>query len=228
VDDINNIVVPPVPVNFTVINPADGSKVPFAFVEFDLTGAPGMFSASYDPTIPGGLSDFILILDRPQGDTLKLGWAFRAQFDSSRSPYQAGDTVTIVTFKAFSRNDVYEFTTKGQRMDQQKAKSELDKIKVVPNPYVAAATWEERNPFPTGRGQRSIHFTHLPQRCTIRIFNVSGELVARIDHDSELLDGTAEWNVLTRDQLQVAYGVYIYHVEAPGIGEKVGKFAIIK
>lgn len=52
--------------------------------------------------------------------------------------------------------------------------------------------------------------------------------MATIEHDSNLLDGTAEWDVLTRDQLQLAYGIYIYHVEAPGIGEKVGKFAIIK
>lgn len=229
IDDFNFIVTPAIPVNFKVIDPnANNARVQFAFFELDQTGGPGVFSASYDPNFPGGLSDYILILDRYAGDTLKISWAFRAQFDSARSAYRAGDTITIVTYKAFGRNDVYEFTTTAQRFDQAKAKSELDKIKVVPNPYVAAASWEERNPFPTGRGQRSIHFTHLPQRCTIRIFTVSGELVARIDHDSELLDGTAEWDVLSRDQLQVAYGVYIYHVEAPGIGEKVGKFAIIK
>ncbi len=227
IDDINAIVVPAIPVNFTVVDPATNTRVPFAFLELEPTVGPGIFSAVYDPNFPGGISDYIFLLDR-QNDTLRLGWAFRAQFDSARSPYQAGDTVTITTHKAFSRNDVYEFTTTAQRVDRQKAKSELDKIKVVPNPYVAAATWEERNPFPTGRGQRSIHFTHLPQRCTIRIYTISGELVARIDHESELLDGTAEWNVLTRDQLQVAYGIYIYHVDAPGIGEKVGKFAIIK
>jgi len=33
---------------------------------------------------------------------------------------------------------------------------------------------------------------------------------------------------LTRDNLSVAYGIYIYHIDAPGVGEKVGKFAIIK
>ena len=229
IDDVNFIEVPAIPVNFTVRDPnANNARVRFAFFEQEGTGGPGVFSASYDPNIPGGLSDYILILDRYEGDTLKLSWACRALFDSARTAYRAGDTMTLVTYKAFSRRDVYEFSTIAQRIDQQKAKSELDKIKVVPNPYVAAATWEEHNPFPTGRGQRSIHFTHLPQRCTIRIYTVSGELVATIEHDSDLLDGTAEWNVLTRDQLQLAYGIYIYHVEAPGIGEKVGKFAIIK
>ena len=99
---------------------------------------------------------------------------------------------------------------------------------MVPNPYIAAASWEERNPFNTGRGPRSLRFNHLPQACTIRIYTVSGELVATIHHQSGLLDGSAEWNLLSRDNLAVSYGVYIYHVDAPGIGEKVGKFAVIK
>ena len=36
------------------------------------------------------------------------------------------------------------------------------------------------------------------------------------------------WNLLTKDNLSLAYGVYIYHVDAPGIGEHIGKFAVIK
>jgi len=28
--------------------------------------------------------------------------------------------------------------------------------------------------------------------------------------------------------MQLAYGVYIFHVEAPGVGEYVGRFAVIK
>jgi len=36
------------------------------------------------------------------------------------------------------------------------------------------------------------------------------------------------WNLLNRDGLGVSYGVYIAHIEAPGIGEKLIKFAIIK
>jgi hypothetical protein len=73
-----------------------------------------------------------------------------------------------------------------------------------------------------------LHFTRLPRRCTIRIYTVSGELVNTIYHDSDILDGTADWNMLTRDNLQIAYGVYIYHVDAGELGEKVGKFAVIK
>jgi hypothetical protein len=52
--------------------------------------------------------------------------------------------------------------------------------------------------------------------------------VATIDHNSSVTDGTAIWDLLTRDRLSVSYGIYIYHVDAPGIGEKIGKFAVIK
>jgi hypothetical protein len=34
--------------------------------------------------------------------------------------------------------------------------------------------------------------------------------------------------MLTKDNLEISYGIYLYHVEAPGVGEKVGKFAVIK
>ena len=104
----------------------------------------------------------------------------------------------------------------------------MDDIKVVPNPYLAASRFETFNPFTRGRGPRQIRFTHLPQECTIRIYTVNGELVDTIEHNSALDDGSAEWDLLTKDNLDVAYGIYIYHVEAPGVGAKTGKFAIIK
>tara|TARA_B100000073_G_scaffold43776_1_gene32628 strand:+ start:1778 stop:1912 length:135 start_codon:yes stop_codon:yes gene_type:complete len=33
---------------------------------------------------------------------------------------------------------------------------------------------------------------------------------------------------LTEDNLSAAYGMYIYHVDALNIGEKIGKLAIVK
>lgn len=110
----------------------------------------------------------------------------------------------------------------------EQAKVDLNNIKVVPNPYLANALWEPKNPYSSGRGPRSIHFTHLPSKCTIRIFTVNGELVKEINHDNNMNDGTAEWNLLTKDNLSASYGIYIYHVDAPGVGTKAGKFAIIK
>lgn len=210
----------PQPVNFTVFNLTDSVKVPFAFWEID--GSDGIFSANYLET------DLVIFMDGSEIPGTKSSWAFKVVYDTLHRNPAAGDVVTLFTRKPFLSNVIFEFTTDSARINQQLAKNDLDQIKVVPNPYVATAIWEGRNFFTTGRGSRAIHFNHLPKDCTIRIFTVSGELVDVIEHHSLMDDGSAEWDVLTRDNLNISYGVYIYHVDAPGIGEKIGKFAIIK
>jgi hypothetical protein len=219
-------------VNFKVFNTLENKQLDFIFFENDTdhgpdsAHGPGYFSAGrsgFDL-----LTDYIILLERDARDSLAITWSVNLGFDSLLTMPKAGDTLTLVLSKLFRKEDVFEFTTTAQRVDRAAAKSDLEKIKVVPNPYVAAATWEEKNPYTSGRGPRAIHFNHLPQVCTIRIFTVSGELVTTLNHDAPMNDGTEEWNLLTRDNLSAAYGVYIYHVDAPGVGEKVGKFAIIK
>jgi hypothetical protein len=144
---------------------------------------------------------------------------------------QSGDVLKVVIKTPFRNGDVYQFTTKAAHVDRQIAKTELGDIAVVPKPYVAAARWEPPRLYASGRGERRLYFIHLPARCTIRIYTMSGELVQTLEHGedgSNLLDGDEPWDLKTKDGLDIAPGVYIFHVDAPGIGEKVGKFAIIK
>ena len=124
--------------------------------------------------------------------------------------------------------DVYELETKAAFVDKAQATNELDDIGVVPNPYIAAASFEPRNLFREGRAERRISFIHLPPRCTIRIFTVTGFLVDTIEHDSAVNDGAETWDLVSKDGMDIAYGLYIYHVDAPGIGQKIGKFAVVK
>jgi hypothetical protein len=218
------------PVNFKVFNVSEDKFIDFAFLDFDHSGPcpNGCFSSN-----GYALADRIIFLEPSATDTtLSPTWWFYSQrVDTSTTDLvfpEAGDTAVISIIKPFLSSDVFRFVAKKGYIDNAQAKEDLDNIKVVPNPYMANALWEEKNPYSSGRGPRSIHFTHLPNNCTIRIFTVSGELVQEIQHDSNLIDGTAEWDLLTKDRLAAAYGVYIYHVDAPGIGTKVGKFAIIK
>jgi hypothetical protein len=224
----SDVTLPSMPVNFRVFNISEQKKIKFAFFDIEPTGGPGVFGAGQVGTRIR--SDVIIFLETDQADSLITTWSFAAKYDPALTAPASGDTASIVLAKLFRASDVFEFTTVAQTIDLTLAKHGLDRIKVVPNPYVAAATWEERNPFSTGRGPRAIHFNHLPPKCTIRIYNVGGDLVATLHHDvgADIIDGTEEWNLLTRDNLSVAYGVYIYHVDAPGIGEKIGKFAVIK
>ena len=98
---------------------------------------------------------------------------------------------------------------------------------MVPNPYLEAASFEPSRFNVSGRGERRLEFRGLPAGCTIRIYTVRGDLVQTLRHDGSDA-GFVAWNLRTKDNLEVAPGLFIYQVEAPGIGTSIGKFAIIK
>jgi hypothetical protein len=139
-----------------------------------------------------------------------------------------GDKFLISTTKAFISGDYFTYSTKPSLVDNQLAGQQLGDIKVVPNPYISAATWEARNLNSTGRGERRIDFIHLPAVCTIRIYTLAGALVKTLQKDSGFDDGTLSWDLITEDGMDAAYGVYVYHLDSPDVGETIGKFALIK
>jgi hypothetical protein len=149
-----------------------------------------------------------------------------------------GDIFLINTFKPFRgeygdsldpiMGDIFEFTTQAATIDKQQAKSGLDQIAVVPNPYMVSATWEPKSLFSTGRGARMVEFIHLPKECTIRIYTVRGYLVDTIYHSKDMNDGSEFWDLRTKEGRDIAYGLYIFHIDAPGLGETIGKFAVVK
>jgi hypothetical protein len=217
---------PGIPVNFTVINTLTNKKVPFGFREIDTTrGGAGVFSFN----LTRRQSDEIIFL---QLDDTVAGWWVRVTISAptqadSLTP-QPGDVLTLNLTHPFLSSDTYEFTMSGAQVNNELAKTDMDRIRVVPNPYIITNSWEPQNPYTTGRGERQLHFTHLPRRCTIRIFSVRGQLVTTLEHDSPLEDGTEIWNMLSKDNLEISYGIYIYHVTAEGVGERTGKFVVMK
>ncbi len=242
---ISFVKLPAKAVNFQVFNLSEGRKpVQFAFAE--VHGNDGKFSI--DPK-NSNLTDVIMFLEPNSKGKLVYTWQLilNLQPQNGRNP-EAGDVLDLYLKKPFLSSDVYRFKMRSEALSKDLARDQLDRIRVVPNPYIAAESWEPFNTYSSGRGPREIHFINLPPQCTIRIFNVSGELIAKLEHnsgvnnateingldrltdgsDSGLNNGTAIWNLLSKDNLEIAYGVYLYHVSAPGIGEKTGTFAIIK
>jgi len=142
-------------------------------------------------------------------------------------PPQPGDEFRIATNKPFRTGEYFEFRTKAPALDRAKEVSDLRKIAVVPNPYVGTASWEPQTTT-VGRGERRIFFIHLPRECTIRIYTISGRLVQMLRHSSTIDDGQEPWNLVSRDGMDIAFGVYVYHVDAPGIGSYIDKFAVLK
>jgi hypothetical protein len=66
----------------------------------------------------------------------------------------------------------------------------------------------------------------LPKKAKIKIYTLSGDLVTIIekDDDSQFIN----WNLKNHNNLFVASGMYIAHIDMPGLGEKkILKIAII-
>jgi hypothetical protein len=101
------------------------------------------------------------------------------------------------------------------------------RVWVVPNPYRAHAPWD-RPPVPGDVFARHVDFMGLPRaRSVIRIYTMAGDLVARVDHDGSSGSGQARWDLISRNGQDVASGVYLFTVEAPGLHD-VGRFVVLR
>jgi len=123
------------------------------------------------------------------------------------------------------------------------------KVYVFPNPYRVEARWD------VGEKVRDhyLWFTNLPERCTLRIYTLSGDLVFSTEFDASSYHGqgargvydptreldvkaptlsgtTYAWNMITREDQAAATGLYLFSVEDKS-GKRpryVGKFLIVK
>jgi len=122
-------------------------------------------------------------------------------------------------------------------------KSALDLIKIVPNPYYGSSAYETNN-----RTENKIKITNLPNKCTIKIFSMNGTLIRTIKRDvsgqedltigkagtgQDIIQGkrsaSVDWDLKNQSNITVASGLYIFHIDAPGIGEKILKwFGVVR
>jgi hypothetical protein len=114
------------------------------------------------------------------------------------------------------------------------AKSALDSINVVPNPYYAYSDYDKK-PF-----DNRIKIVNLPSNCTVSIYTPNGTLIRKLYRDvSNLSEGTSvggdiqnpltfdatiDWDLRNEKGVPIASGIYLIHVEAPGLGERTLKW----
>ena len=113
----------------------------------------------------------------------------------------------------------YGFTTKDiatEKANNETAKSALDLITVVPNPYYAYSDYE------TSQLDNRVKIVNLPENCTIHIYSVNGTLVRTITKDNSMT--SVDWDLKNQANIPISSGTYLIHIDAPGIGEKVIKF----
>jgi hypothetical protein len=151
---------------------------------------------------------------------------FKLRVNSEFAFYKAEEVATIGYPK-------YQFDLTG-KPDYDVTEVEvgaLDNIRAVPNPYNAFSAYENT------KNQAAIRITNLPPKCVITIYSIDGRLIRRYNRDvvypwsPDNRDNTfdqaityQEWDLRSTTGVPVSSGVYLIHISAPGIGEKVIKW----
>ncbi|WP_317899969.1 hypothetical protein [Aurantibacillus circumpalustris] len=182
----------------------------------------------------------------------RYGWSGIANLPYAAQPYGTVNTLLSVNNPSLLTDDIkksdvqnnnfpmYTFNTNDiSTLYQQEgiAKNAMDRINIVPNPYYGSSAYE------TGRADNRIRITNLPSKCTIKIFTMNGTLIRTIKRDvtdqEDLYTGVSggvgdlktskrssfvEWDLKNQNNISVASGLYIFHIDAPGVGEKILKW----
>ncbi len=216
--------------------------VPAVYTKFKIMGLPKtgdefqtdfrFFDTDGNQTISRN-DEYIEILARNSAGSRLPVWrvtvdtVYGPKYTNSIFPAE-GDVYQLIINVPYNKNDVYSFVTDSSFIDMTKQTADYnEKPYVVPNPYLGMASFEQAPYAQTGRGDRRIEFRGLPVESTVRIYTITGELVQTLHHDTGF-QNYIPWNLRSKDNLEVAPGLYIFHVEAPGEEDYIGKFAIIK
>ncbi|MBS1635661.1 MAG: hypothetical protein JST26_07035 [Bacteroidetes bacterium] len=177
--------------------------------------------ASVFTPAPGGLTT------ASYPSTAKNAASNIAEFPSDISAAPLNNNFPMYTF---TTSDIYANVGNGDV-----AKNALDLINIVPNPYYGYSTYETGNRLDT-----RVRITNLPNKCKIRIYTLNGTLVRTINRDvtgqedidvREVSDfhhtkyvSYQDWDLKNQSGITVASGLYIIHIDAPGLGEKILKW----
>ncbi len=105
---------------------------------------------------------------------------------------------------------------------QDRKVDELSLINVVPNPYYAYSAYEAYSSVSRHNLDTRVKITNLPENCTIKIFNISGKLIWSFKKASKV--NYVDWDLKNTQAIPIASGIYLIHVDVPGVGSTVVKF----
>ena len=152
-------------------------------------------------------------------------------------PVQAGWTQFFEIARTFDSRSVVQLVATPFSAKAVISKADLNRVSVVPNPYVARADIDQI----TGRTPTSrIYFTGVPEQGVLRVYSVSGQFLQELTWTkADLLSqgnnaptGDLPFNLRTREGLDMASGLYLYVLTATGTSGNSqvqrGKFVIIR
>ena len=166
-----------------------------------------------------------------------LGTSFIIDFFNIDSVFlpKPGSRYSINWNRNFWASDTFKFKVDSvENIAVDDLEKDIKDIRVVPNPYVGTNAMEEAVINSFLNQPRKIMFTNLPSSCVINIFTSSGVKVKTIYKNDGIDNGMVYWDLLNKEGLEIAAGMYLYHVaptfpdESLNKLEQTGKFAVIK
>jgi hypothetical protein len=151
-------------------------------------------------------------------DDFRIGRIVVHDYSGELTQPAEGTIIRFTTAKINTPADTFSFIAPAPTANAR-AESSLDEIRAVPNPFYLFSDYDP-NP-----ASKTIKFSNLPAECTINIYNLGGDFIRRIEKN-DATTSIATWDALTTEGLPVASGIYIFVVEAPGFGQKIGKMAV--
>jgi hypothetical protein len=114
----------------------------------------------------------------------------------------------------------------------QGVESALDMINVVPNPYYAFSAYE------VDQFSTVVKITNLPAKCVVTIYSLDGRFIRQYNRDESgaipvgVNRGVSqaqyapdvEWDLKNNKGIPIAAGVYLIHIDAGELGERVIKW----
>ena len=170
------------------------------------------------------LKDNSLYLANDTDVMLPLMWWLVAGRRGQAVP-EDGASFLLVANHVNTPADAFTFTVPGTVASDSLETADFGLINVFPNPYYAANTAE------TSAYEHFITFSHLPERATIRIYDLSGALVRKLTEDDKdsVGDQFLRWDLQNHNDLPVASGLYIAHIDLPDLNKsKVLKFVVVQ
>jgi hypothetical protein len=166
------------------------------------------------------------------GFDIMYAWAPRVRtVNGVPLTYQNGDELIIYPY-TITRPDFvpgypvyYNFNVDGSIIGNNSLamqKGDIEKIKIFPNPYYGGHRLE------SGDNSRFIYFSNLPAKCDIIIYSLNGGVIRIINRNNTDPENSLEsWDLRNTTGAYVSSGMYIAYVDAPGIGAKILKFAVL-
>ncbi|MDP7028066.1 MAG: T9SS type A sorting domain-containing protein, partial [Candidatus Marinimicrobia bacterium] len=136
------------------------------------------------------------------------------------APYEAGNEINFVYANPIQQGvDTWTFASVANDTSATIDQNSIDLISIYPNPYYGLHEKEE------SRADKYVGLNHLPEKATIKIFNLGGTMVKEIKKDDQTQFAT--WDLKNQYGYPVASGIYLVHVNTD-YGEKVLKLAVVQ